>query len=118
MVGPALVLRLEDAAGVVPGGQKGRKSAPPHRAARLERRAAVGDGDGLAVDDLADGAVVADEEAALGEVRDRDRERKGWDGWLRRGGCRWRGDALGQPADRGAELLGQVAIRDDAVGGI
>ena len=41
------------------------------RAVGGERRAAVGDGHGLAVDRLADGAVVADEEAALGDVPDR-----------------------------------------------
>ena len=38
------------------------------RAVGLEQRAAIGDGLGLAVFDLADDPVVADEETALGDV--------------------------------------------------
>ena len=67
-LGPALVLRLEHAAGVVAQAHQGGQPLAGHRAVGLEQRAAVGDRDGLAALDLADGAVVADEEAALGDV--------------------------------------------------
>ena len=115
LLGPALVLRLEDAAGVVAEADQGREPPARHRAVGLQERAAVGDGDGLAAVHLVDRAVVADEEAAFGDVALGRRRREGN---LLRDGSHGRGDTLGQPPDGGGELLGQVAPGDDAVAGV
>src|SRR6185437_15669083 len=63
--------------------------------------------------DLADSAVVADEETALAEVRQRRWGREGWGGFRRRGDGDG-GHALGQPADGGLELAGEIAVAGDA----
>ena len=68
--------------------------------------------------DLVDDPVVADEEAAFGDVALRRRRREGAGVALPgNGGGGEGGDGLGQAADRGGELLGQVAGRFDAVAG-
>ena len=97
------------------GARGGRGRASPIRAASrlpvivpsdFEQRAAIGDRDGLPASDLADGAVVADEEAALGDVRLRRRGREGQgDGQLLPSDRDCQGEAthLGQPPDGVAE---------------
>ena len=114
-LGPALVLRLQDAAGAVAQSHQGGQALAGERAVGGERRAAVGDRDGPAVDRLADGAVVADEETALRNVLERrGRGESRCCGWFlgEGGGGRRR---LRQAADGLLELRGQVAAPRDAV---
>ena len=115
LLGPALVLRLEDAAGVVPEAHQGRESPARHRAVGLEQRAAVGDGDGLAAVQLMDRAVAGDEEAPFREVVLGRRRREGN---LLRDGSHGRGDTLGQMPDGGGERHGEIPPGDDAVAGV
>ena len=57
-LGPALVLGLQDAAGVVAEGDEGGQAAAQQRAVGLQGRAAVGDRHGLALLDLHEGLVA------------------------------------------------------------
>ncbi len=114
-LGPALVLRLQDAAGAVAEAHQGGQALAGERAVGGERRAAVGDRHGSAVDRLADGAIVADEETALRDVLDGRRGREGGRCGRFLDGTRGRRRRLRQAADRVPELLGQVAVGGDAV---
>ena len=127
-LGPALVLGLEDAAGVVAQLDQRADLAGLRRAVGLEQDAAIGDGLGVAVLDLADDLVVADEEAAFGDVAER---RRGHEGGFRVGSRRHSvvdmgqdgggfgrsaltGPPARQPCHGLLQLAGQVAVRQDA----
>src|SRR5581483_6970994 len=107
---------LEHPAGAVAEADQGREPLAGHRAAGGERRAAVGDGPAVAALDLADRAVVADEEAALADVlewRGRGKSRRRRRLVRRRG--RGNGHAFRQAPDGAFELAGQVAVRLQAI---
>src|SRR5271166_3781528 len=116
---PAFVLGLEYAAGEVAQADQGRNLPGIGGAIRPEQHAAVRDRQPLPVLYLADDLVLADEEAALGDVTLRGRRRReGGDGrlFLDRGRCRG-SNGIGQAADRLAELVGKLAGGFDAVAG-
>ena len=117
---PALVLALQHAAGFVAQADQGGEALAGLAVIGGERFAAVDDRLGLAVHDLADDAVVVDEEAALGDVAFERRRGEGWGIGPLGLGLRDLPDALRsgvgrQPPDRFLELLGEVAVAGDGI---
>ena len=112
---PALVLRLEHATGFITQDNQGREPLAHLRAIGLESRASVHQGFSLPADQLANGAVLVDVEAPLGDVSERRRSGNTsrdpffLHGWLSIWFAWWKA------ADGGLELLCQAAVRSNAV---
>ena len=114
LLGPALVLRLQDAAGLIAYPNQRGQALAHHRAVGLQGLLAVGDGQGFAVLHLQERFVFAYEETALGDMALQGREWHGVGRCVRTTGLS-AVHALGQPLDRRPQLCVQVALADHAV---
>src|SRR5439155_21351482 len=119
VLGPALILGLKDAAGVVAKGDEGSQPlAQQSGAVGTEGLVAMRDRNALSVLDLEDGLVGVDEETALGNMRFEGRQGdRGTLGFVYgRRQCRRvcaRKNPFGEPSYCFLELHGEVAVRGE-----